>query len=244
MISTVIIAKNEADRISKTIASAITITDEVIVLDTGSEDQTIKVSEATGAKVISVPWEGYGQTKNHGHKYAKNDWILSLDADEVLSRDLQKSIKELELERGSVFLLDRMVNIENQWIRHSGWHPDWVYRLFHKNDCQWNEALVHEKLHYATNSKLIKLDGVLEHYSFRSMTHFKEKINHYAMLAAQDWKSKGSSPSVFKKIFGAKWKYFHTYYLKAGYKDGEIGKEIAKVMAEGVRKKIQYFKEL
>jgi len=225
-ISVVIIAKNEADRIGQCIAAASHVSDDVIVLDSGSTDG------------------GYGRTKNMGAKYTKYDWILSLDADEVLSDPLISTIRTLQLTRGSVYLLDRMVMLQGRYIKHCGWHPDWVYRIFHKDDCKWNDALVHEKLVFPADTAICKLEGVLTHYSFRNMEHLRAKINEYAKLAAQEWHAKRRAPSATKRLIGPWWKYIQTYYLYQGYKDGPLGKEIATILADGVRKKLHYYKQL
>jgi (heptosyl)LPS beta-1,4-glucosyltransferase len=222
-ISTIIIAKNEADRITPTIASALSISTEVIVLDTGSTDETIAVARKAGARVKSVTWQGYGPTKNYGHTLAKADWILSLDADEVISDRLKISISDIALSRGEVYLMNRLVNYKNQDIYHSGWHPDWVYRLFHREDSHWNDASVHEKLVAMSPTKYIKLDGLLHHHSYRSAEHFEEKIDQYARLTAEGWKAIGKKPPLVKRVLGAHWKYFKSYYLQQGYKDGVVG---------------------
>jgi len=206
-ISVVIIAKNEADRIGQCIAAASHVSDDVIVLDSGSTDGCQQVASAAGAQVLDVSWQGYGRTKNMGAKYTKYDWILSLDADEVLSDPLISTIRTLQLTRGSVYLLDRMVI-------------------------------------FPADTAICKLEGVLTHYSFRNMEHLRAKINEYAKLAAQEWHAKRRAPSATKRLIGPWWKYIQTYYLYQGYKDGPLGKEIATILADGVRKKLHYYKQL
>lgn len=243
-ISTVIIAKDEADRIGRTVISALGVTDEVVVFDTGSTDATRSVAEAAGAKVISIDWLGYGPTKNAASMMVANQWILSLDADEVLSAELRNTIQQLEVQADTVYALDRIINFEGQWIHHSGWYPGWVPRLYDRSNAKWNDAKVHEKLEYPANHKQVKLRGQLYHYSFRSMDHFRAKTDEYALLAAKEWISAGSRPSVFKRWIGYRWKYFQMYYLYQGYKDGAAGKTIAKVLADGVKKKLSYYSSL
>lgn len=242
-ITALIVAKDEADRIAKTIASVIDICAEVLVVDTGSTDQTIQISENAGARVVSAPWLGYGPTKNHGATLAKYPWILSLDADEVVDKAQQQAIAKLTLSADNVYLLNRLVHYQGQWIRHSGYHPDWVYRLYHKDHCQWNDSKVHEKLIY-DNCKQVQVAGFLEHYSFRSAAHFREKTEEYARLTAEQWIATGKSPSLWKRLFGPWYKYVQTYYLYQGYKDGPVGKQIAKIKADGVRQKIAFFNNL
>jgi len=243
-ISAVIIAKNEADRITATIIAAAKVADEVLVVDTGSDDDTIAVSEQVGAKTIRVDWQGYGPTKNYAYTLAKYDFILSLDADEVLSPELIKSISAASLKSDVIYSVNRLVRLEGEDIHHCGWHPDWEPRLFHRKVAKWNSAAVHETLLFPDNVKSAKLQGVLHHHSFRSLDHFKTKTIEYAHLAAQDWVSKGTKPSIWKKSLGPWWKYIQTYYIYRGYKDGPIGKQVAKTLAMGVREKLNTYKQL
>lgn len=240
-LSVVIIAKDEADRITDCILAAKQVSHDILVLDSGSTDDTVAVARQAGATVHSVTWQGYGTTKNLGHSLVQHDWILSLDADEVLSAELIDSISALQLHRGTVYLLDRIVNLDGQLIKYSGWYPDWVYRLFHKADSKWSEVAVHEKLQSPANSKLVRLQGKLIHKSFRSVEHFLSKTDHYAQLAARQWIQDGKKPSLIKKLLGPQWKFFQTYYLYRGYKDGKIGRTIASVVSDGVRKKLSYY---
>lgn len=241
-ISVVIVAKNEADRISQTIQSAQQVTSEVLVVDTGSTDDTIEVSKSNGAKTISLPWQGYGATKNAAVTHATHDWILSLDADEVLSEELIKNITALTLDEKHTYAFNRLVRFQDQWIKTCGWHPDWIPRLYHRSRARWNLSSVHEKLIF--DNSLIKINGPLEHYSYRSVEHFKEKIDAYAKLTAQGWIDTGDQPPLLKRLFGKQWKFVKSYYLQQGYKDGNLGKLISSVMADGVAKKIYYYDQL
>lgn len=243
-LSTVIIARDEADRIANTIKAALQISQEVLVLDTGSSDKTIEVATNAGARVMSCQWQGYGPTKNYAYTFAKYDWILSLDADEVPSSALISSIKELTPEVDHIYTVNRLINFLGQDIYHCKWHPDWVPRLFHRSLAKWNHAAVHEKLLFPDHIKLQKLEGILHHYSFRSRQHFVDKTAEYSKLAAEEWIAEGKSPGLFKSLIGPWWKYVQTYYQFGGYKDGTAGKEIAKILADGVRTKLEYYRRL
>ena len=240
-ISAVIVAKDEADRIGETIKAVAFFCDEVLVVDTGSKDDTIGVSERNGARVESLIWEGYGTTKNASNKLAKYNWVLSLDADEVVSKSLAQSILGLKLNAESVYVLNRIIKYKGKLIRHGGLHPDFVYRLFHRKHCHWNDNLVHEKLVYPKGTAVEKLNGHLIHHSYLSKEHFTEKIDLYARLTAQGWLATDTGPGILKRLFGPQWKYISMYYFKSGYRDGKEGKEMALVHADGVRKKLLYY---
>jgi len=243
-VSTVIIARDEADRIAKTIKAALEVSQEVLVVDTGSSDDTVQVARRVGARVESCEWQGYGPTKNYAYTLAHYDWILSLDADEVPSSSLISAIKELSPQTDHIYTVNRLINFLGQDIYHCKWHPDWVPRLFHRKMAKWDHAAVHEKLLFPEHMKLHKLDGLLHHYSFRSRQHFVEKTADYSKLAAEEWMEEGSGPGIFKSLIGPWWKYVQTYYQFGGYKDGTAGKEIATILAEGVRVKLNHYKKL
>ncbi|MFT6335193.1 MAG: glycosyltransferase involved in cell wall biosynthesis [Saprospiraceae bacterium] len=243
-ISAVILSKNEADRIGRCITSLINIVDEVIVVDSGSDDDTVKIAESLGGKVISTEWKGYGETKNFGHDQAQNVWILSLDSDEWLSESLANEIKSLELLKGFVYTTNRSNIYMGKEIRHSGWSPDWVPRLFNKTDVKWNANLVHEKLIIPQDFTVHKLYGKLMHDSYRSIEDHKAKTDKYAKLKAQSWIEARKSPSLLKRYLGSVFKAFHSYVIKAGFLDGKEGRVIAKMNAYLVKMQVKYYDQL
>ncbi len=243
-VSAVILSKNEADRISRCIRSLIDVVDEVILVDSGSTDGTIDIARALGAKVITTEWRGYGQTKNFGHSQTKNDWILSLDSDEWLTENLAAEIKVLQLEAKRVYAFNRSNIYMGKEIRYSGWSPDWVPRLFNKNEVTWNDNLVHEKLIIPQDHKIQKLSGKLVHDSYRSVDDHKAKTDIYARLKANSWIEKGVSPSFMKRYFGSGFKAFHSYVIKAGFLDGKEGRIIAKMNAYLVTMQVEYYDQL
>ena len=243
-ISAVIISKNEVDHIEACIQSLQPITDDIIVMDSGSNDGTIALAQSMGAKVYETTWQGYGPTKNHGHAHAKYDWIISIDADEVLSQNLIEEIQALHLTHQTVFAFDRQNFIQQKKIKYSGWSPDWVHRIFNKQEVQWNDNLVHEKLIIPDHFKIQRLRSKLNHYSYSSMEDYASKIEKYASLKAQSWLNNDKSPSLIKRYFGPFFKGFKAYILKGGILDGREGWLIAKMNKDLVRKQIQYFDKL
>ena len=240
-ISAVIISKNEVDRISRCIQSLLPLTDDIVVIDNGSTDGTVKLAQNLGAKVYNIKWKGYGPTKNYGHDKAQNDWIISLDADEFLSGGLIEEIKALKLESTCVYKIDRQNYYLGKKINHSGWSPDWVFRIFNKTEVRWNESLVHEKLIIPEAFKVVKLKHKLIHHSYRSIKDHKEKTEKYAKLRAKIWIKTNKYPSQFKRWFGPVFKGFKSYILKLGFLDGAEGWTIAKMNAYLVKRQIYHY---
>jgi len=243
-ISAVIISLNEADHIGRCVQQAMKFCDEVIVVDAESSDGTAEIASENGANVFIRPWEGYGQTKNFGNQQTRNDWILSLDADEVLSDDWIERHKGMEVVKGTIYSIDLVTFYFGKRLRHSGFYPLWKKRLFNRNEVTWNEDPVHEALIYKSDIKLKKLKGKVWHYSFKSKKDYVQKLDNYARLGAQKWINRDKNPSWIKKRFGPAFRFFKTYILDLGMLDGKAGYEIALMNMNANRKKIEYFIEL
>ena len=243
-ISAVIITLNEENNIEACLKPLLEIAEEVLVFDSGSTDQTCAIAEQLGAKVLSTTWQGYAQTKNLANQAARFDWILSIDADEVVSPELQQSIIQLELKKGCVYELDRFTNYCGRWVKHSGWYPDWKVRLFNRTEVEWIGDFVHETLQIPTDSKVIRLEGKLLHYSYRSSEDHWQRIEKYARLSAEKLFHKGKKATWFKSTFSPISRFIRTYFLKKGILDGQIGWRLSIRNAYMVRKKYRILKEL
>lgn len=243
-ISVVIITKDEEDNIARCIESVSRISDDVIVVDSGSYDATADIAKAKGASVFHYDWQGYGANKNYGIAHAKYDWILSLDADEALSDELENSIMNVSLEMSHLYLVNVLTSYCGQWIRYCGWHPLWRPRLFNKQDHEWNTDIIHEQLTGRATKQAVKLSGKLLHYSYPTRKVYKNKVDHYATLKAQSWIDKSKTPSVFKKALGPTFRFFRTYILKLGILDGKAGWEISKMNCYMIRRTLQIYSEL
>lgn len=243
-ISVVIIAKNESRCISECLKAAFQVSDDIVLVDSGSTDNTMDIAIKLGATVYQVEWMGYGATKNWGNKKAQNDWILSLDADEILEPELIEAIKSLSLKEEQVYWLNRIVTFEGLRIRHSGWHPDWIPRLFNRQTAEWNTAEVHERLIYPKSHKKIKLKGLLLHNSYQSIDHMRQKYDHYARLGAKNWIKRNKKPSSLKMVFGSSFRFFKHYIIQLGFLDGKMGWLIAKESAKMVAKRWKYYRSL
>ncbi|HAP04374.1 MAG TPA: LPS biosynthesis protein [Methylophilaceae bacterium] len=230
-LSVIIIAKNESQNIADCIKSA-HFADEVVVLDSGSSDNTSSIAKKLGARVFNKPWKGYGQNKNLAMQLAKHEWIFSLDADEritpSLKQEILRTIKQAHL---NVYDVPRRSLFVSRFIKYSGWQPDRTKRLFKKGYAKFSEHHVHE--HLISKDEVGHLSQPLIHYSYRDFETVLKKINVYSSLGAKDLKKRGKSGSLKKAIFHAIWAFMRTYFLRLGFLDGREGLMLAISVAEG-----------
>lgn len=232
-ISATIITLNEEKNIGRCIESLLPVADEIIVLDSFSTDRTQAICERLNVKFYQRKWAGYTASKNYLNSKAKFDYILSIDADEELDKELQKSILELKTEANpQLYSMNRLTNYCGKWIKHSGWYPDIKLRLFPKNGCQWEGEFVHEELSYPKDLKIIQLDGHLNHYSYYDFKDHRSRADKYSVLTAQKMYSKGKKSSFFKPYLSAIGRFISMYFIKLGFLDGKMGFKIAQISAK------------
>lgn len=228
-ISAVIIAKNEESKIAAAVRSVIWA-DEVLVVDSGSSDRTPEIAESLGAKLIFQEWLGFGPQKQFAVDSARNDMILSLDADEAVSPALQQEIKTL-LESGNPrdgYYIPRLAFYMGRPIRHSGWYPDHQLRLFDRRKGQWSKAAIHESVTLVPNASVGHLKNDIFHYSIDSMAQHAAMIQtRYAPLSAEQMFAIGRRTSGLKIALLPIWTFLHTYFLRLGFMDGIAGLAIA-----------------
>lgn len=242
-VSAVIISLNEEGTIGECISQAMKCCKEVVVVDSGSTDNTVNIARSLGANVFITGWKGFGTTKNFGNQKAKNDWILSLDADEILSDDWINKNNDLHPEKGAIYALDIMTSFNGKWMRHSGFYPSWKKRLFNRNDCHWSDDAVHEVLLQNQPMKVKRLKGKVWHYSVRSVEAYRKKLDRYARLGAQKWIDQGIRPSSIKMLFGPSFHFIKTYFLNLGFLDGKEGLQLARLNSQANRAKLNYYLE-
>ncbi|MCF8247862.1 MAG: glycosyltransferase family 2 protein [Saprospiraceae bacterium] len=243
-ITAVVISQNEARTIGQCVAALRKVCDEVLVLDSASTDGTIEICEKLGAKVLQQEWLGYSQTKNVGNEMASNDWILSIDSDEVLSEELIESLKNLQPETGKVYALDRITEYEGKWVRHSGWYPEWKVRLFDRHSVEWQGDFVHETLHIPADYQVVRLQGKLFHYSFKNTEDHLLRLVKYARLGAAEQFAKGKKVTFVKRWFAPAARFVRGFFIKRGFLDGRIGWLICKREAAMVRLRYKLLEEL
>jgi glycosyltransferase involved in cell wall biosynthesis len=231
MLSVIIVAKNEAHNIESCLES-VTWADEVIVLDSGSSDDTVNLAIAAGVRVIENDWPGYGPQQNCGIDLATHDWIYSLDADERITPELAAEICAVIREnKFNVFDVPRRSLFVTRFMRHSGWWPDRTRRLFKKGSARFTNHKIHANL--ATEETIGHLTEPMIHYSFLNYHAVVEKMNRYSSGSAQDLNEMGKQGSLGAAISHGLWAFIRTYFLQAGFLDGQLGLILAIANAEG-----------
>jgi len=239
--SVVIITLNEERNISKCIDAALMVSDDIIIVDAKSNDNTVKIAKEKGAKVYIQEWKGYSKAKNFGAKMASNDWIISIDADEVISEKLSSSIQNIDLKDNTVYQINVLSNFLGSWVKFSGWYPSWKKRIYNKTLFGWNNAEVHEALTGKIDYELLGLEGNLLHFSYQSPEDVEIKIERYSKLLAKEIIKKGKRIGVLKRLFGPTYKFINTFIFKLGILDGITGYKISIMNAKVVRGKIKHY---
>lgn len=231
-LAVVIITKDESGNIGRCLDS-VAWADECHVVDTGSVDDTVALAEERGCTVHRIEWRGFGPSKAYGFTRAASPWILSLDADEVVTGALAAEIRQaLEHDEGvSGYYLPRLTNFMGRWIYHSAWYPDFVLRLFRREEGRIVPALVHEEITVAGATR--RLREPLRHYSYPDAATYFKKLDRYTTLAAREMmkkKRRYSSPSVALKAAAS---FYRHYISGAGFLDGLDGFVIAALSSLG-----------
>ena len=230
-LSVTIITYNEEARIEACLNS-IQWVDEIIILDSGSSDNTVEICERSTPHIFVTEWPGFGKQKNRAIKKANSDWILSIDADEQISEELKEEIQQaIKDSHINGFYIPRLSYYCGQPMHHSGWWPDYVPRLFRSGKGTFDEAIIHERLHIEGATK--KLQHPIIHHSFPDMESVLKKVNQYSSLNAEKLHSQGRSSSLFKAIGKGLWAFIRTYIIQAGFLDGARGFMLAVSNAEG-----------
>jgi glycosyltransferase involved in cell wall biosynthesis len=232
-ISAVVIVKNEEAALPACLAS-LNWVDEIIVLDSGSTDRTREIARNAGASVFeSDDWPGFGPQKNRAISHATGDWVLSIDADERVTPELASQIRRVVSLPDVVqaYAISRLSSYCGRYMRHSGWWPDYVTRLFRRGKARFTDDLVHERL--IVDGGVGKLTGTLLHESFHSLEQVLEKINRYSSLSAEQMSTVGKDGGVAKAVLHGIGAFLKAYVFKAGFLDGREGFMLAVSNAEG-----------
>jgi glycosyltransferase involved in cell wall biosynthesis len=238
-ISATIIAFNEERNIARVIES-LRCCDEILVLDSGSNDRTVELAGKHGARVEEASWHGYAAQKNIAAGLAANDWILSLDADESLSEALEAEIWQIK-KAGPEFdgyTMPRLAQYLGRWILHSGWYPDRKVRLFNRNKATWVGEFVHESV--KVNGTVGHLESNLLHFTCNSLSEHLRSMDGYTTLAAQEIVERGKNADISKLLLDPPWTFLRTYVIQRGFLDGVEGLAIAYMAA--LYNFVKYFK--
>jgi glycosyltransferase involved in cell wall biosynthesis len=232
-LSVILITKNEAANIKDCLES-VSFANEIIVVDSQSSDQTVKIAQSFGAKVENTSdWPGFGLQKNRALNLATQDWVLSIDADERVTPELKQEILAVINNASSAdcYAIPRLSWYCGRFMKHSGWHPDYVERLFKRGSAKFSDHLVHERL--LPNGPVKKLNHHFLHYSFKNFSQVLQKVDSYSTASANQAFQQGKKSSVLKAIGHGLWAFFRTYFLRLGFLDGQQGLALAISNAEG-----------
>jgi len=232
-LSVIIIAKNAEATIRRCLES-VAWADEIVVVEHGSADRTTDICRESGAKVHQTPdWPGFGPQKNRALDRAKGDWVLSLDADEWVTPELRAEIERTVASPGreAAFRMPRRSSFCGRFMRHSGWWPDYVMRLFRRETARFTDALVHEKL--TVNGAVGTLSQPLLHETVADLDQVLAKINMYSTSSAAMFHRQGLRASLATAVLHGSWAFVSTYFLRLGFLDGREGFMLAVSNAEG-----------
>jgi len=234
-LSTVIMTYNEAAHIGKCVKSVLPFSDEVLVVDSFSTDDTVQIAQVLGATILQNKFDGYIEQRKFCIKNATHSFVFVIDADEAVSEALLHEIlKEKENPTSSAYIINRLNSIGNIWIHYGGWHPDWKLRLFFKDKVKVVGEQPHDKIILIDKTKPQKLKGNLLHYSDANLTDRNETVNKHSTSAAQYLFDKGKRTNVFRILFKPLYRFINEYFFKLGFLDGVIGYFVAKSNAQYV----------
>lgn len=243
-ITGIVITLNEEKRIEACLNSLHEVCDELIVVDSFSTDRTVELAEKCGATVRQLTWEGYAATKNKANELAEFPTILSLDADEVLSKELIESIKGISLHEKTAFTMNRRNRFEGKWMYHTGWYPDKKLRIFPKDGAHWEGNFVHEELVLDTNIPVVHLFGDILHYSADDVESFYRRNEKYALLRVKEIISKGKKITFLKCLMSSVFEFIKRVIIQKGFLDGKRGIQLAWIHARLKMTRYHYYQAI
>ena len=224
-LSVVVLTKDEAANLPDCLASA-RFADELVVYDSGSRDATHAIARELGARlVVDEDWKGFGVQRRRAQAAAQGTWILMLDADERITPELARSIQDAVArdDRAAVYEVSRLAWCFGRFIRHSGWYPDRVLRLYAAERTQFDDALVHEKLLVGPDLRVERLTGDLLHFTYRDLRHYLVKSAEYAAAWSDQRARRGERGSLLEGVIHGGACFIGMYLMRLGFLDGRAG---------------------
>ena len=219
--SVVIITQNAATLLPACLASA-SFADEILVVDSGSQDNTAEVAAKLGARVLQKDWLGFGAQKQFAVKAARHDWVLCLDADERVSATLRASIlTALAAPAAQAYTMARCNRFMGRWLRHGEGYPDLNLRLFDRRHARWSDDTVHEKV--LTDAPVARIQGDLLHDSAETIASYLDKQNRYTGMQAEALFKAGKRAGVARLLLSPALRFIKFYFLHLGFLDGTAG---------------------
>jgi glycosyltransferase involved in cell wall biosynthesis len=225
-ISATIVTLNEQRNIARAIES-LRCVDEIVVVDSGSADRTREVASKLGARVVEEAWRGYAGQKNFAALCARHPWILSIDADEAVTENLEGEILELRQSEPAfgAYSMPRLTQYLGRWILHGGWYPDRKTRLYRKDRAEWTGDYVHESVR--VTGPVGELNGNLLHFTCHSLSEHLRTLDRYTTLAARQMLEGNASTPMARLVLDPFWTFVTTYVVRRGFLDGPQGLAIA-----------------
>lgn len=229
-LSVLIITKNSAETIEMCLKS-VSFAQEIIVLDSGSTDNTVEICRKYTSHVFQTDWPGFGPQKNRALEKATGEWIFSIDSDEWVDDTLKNELlAAMQHDSATVFSVPRRNQYCGQWVRHGDVGRDRVTRLFKRGSARFTDDIVHEYI--ITDQPIKKLNAFLFHNSYRSLSELMSRMDRYTTLSAEIRYKKGKKTSFSKALFSSLWAFIRSYFIRAGFLDGKIGFIVAVSSAE------------
>lgn len=226
-LSVVIITYNEEENIGRCLEK-VKWAEEIIIVDNFSTDLTRDIAGRYTDQIFQRKWDGFGSQKNYAISKATNNWILAIDADERVTRELSDEILAL-FRSGEPLLagyeLPYKVFFGDRWVRHGGWYPEYHLRLFRKDKGRFKERLVHEGVE--VSGPVGRLHNFVEHYTYRSISDFVQRMDRYSTLSAEAYYKEGRQVGWIETAFRAWFTFVQMYILKRGFLDGAVGFQLA-----------------
>ena len=220
-LSVAVITLNEEDRLPDCLSS-VSFAADLVVVDSGSSDRTVGIAREYGARVFEEAWRGFGPQKQFAIEQCLHDWVLVLDADERIPAETAAEIEEALRHPGhAAFSFPRKNYFMGRWMRHSGWWPDRVIRLFDKARCRMSANLVHESV--STAGSVGKMTNPIIHFTSKGLAQTVEKINRYSGAGAEELFRGGSKAGIGTAVLRGGWAFFSTYFIRLGFLDGSPG---------------------
>jgi glycosyltransferase involved in cell wall biosynthesis len=237
LLSVIVITHNESANIVECLASA-RFAGQRVVVDSGSADDTVDLARQEGAQVsVQADWPGFGPQKNRALDLATGQWVLSLDADERISPALQQEIlahlERLAPGESVAFEIPRLTQFCGVWIRHCGWTPDRVLRLFRRGQARFSEDLVHESLRLSNPAtRVLRLKNPLLHYSYPTPEHYWRKLERYSRDWARQRHAQGRRTTMARAALSGWAAFMRSYVLRLGFLDGAMGFAVCTMQAQ------------
>ena len=229
-LSVILITKNEAANIRACLES-VAWADEIVVVDSGSTDDTVAIAREFTPHVYVHDWPGFGAQKNRALDYATKAWVFSIDADERVTPELRAELEEVMASpQAEAYEMPRLSNFCGRFMHYSGWHPDYVLRLFRREAGKFTDVPVHECV--VVSGEIARLTQPLLHYSYRDLDDVLDKLNRYSGAAAEAMLQQGRSGGLLKAVLHGTWSFIRTYFLRVGFLDGREGFMLAVLNAE------------